>query len=531
MVQPTKSVPATAETGDSFVRDILQTLAHVVVFLCLRAFVFSVGSLGEDAYWSPVLLLSLGWRFLSNPLYYSVPVAVWLLRRRVFVAWDAVPFARQLQWFATGLALMLAATFGGQEFNLFFNQEYLIDRSVLLVLAILVAVRPFFVLPFVILAVCLGGQFCFPMSEHAWDVHLLGIYRLPVHLLLIILCGFVFESKARVPGFNSTILLTMVVVASGYWVPGITKLRMGWVTLPSVHYSLFGGWCHGWLSFIDAPQIADMTNRLRPFAVSLQCATVLFECGALFILCRRVALILLPVWVLFHVGALALYGYAFWMWILIDLSVFLLVLKRPVCLQSFKWQHFLIALVLIGVSSRWLNPNRLAWFNAPLCNTYHFVAVGDSGARYALTPQFFAPYDYVFTMNWFEYVSTQRQVTGPYGTTMNGRFSAMSGSQLANTQIERGNKAADPILTAELTRFLQEYLRNWNTRRSNSASMFQQLKPPVLLNTTLKPVKIPLQERIESVEIVRVRTVLLDATVDREQVEVCLTVAVPVALP
>ena len=220
-----------------------------------------------------------------------------------------------------------------------------------------------------------------------------------------------------------------------------------------------------------------------------------------------------------------MYGYAFWVWILIDLGLFMFILCRPDSV-NFRWQHCLTALLLISTSGRWLNPNRLAWFNAPLANTYHFVAIGTSGTRYNLTPDFFAPYDYIFTMNWFDYLSRKKQLTGPYATTMEKRYATMTGRQLAESQARRGTKMEDLSRTSELTVLLQHYIRNWNTKRHNHSKL-QFLKPPALLNTTLPEVIIPLDDRIDSVEIVRFQTVLLETTVTREQAEVCITVRIP----
>lgn len=537
-------------------RDSLQIAVHLALFWCLRKSVFSIGNLNEEAYWSPSLIVEIGQRFLTNSQYWLLPIGILLLRNLLFADWNTVESGRPLRWFSTGLAIMLAAVFGGQEFNLFFDQAYTVDRIVLFLLAGLVALRPIFIVPFVLLTIGIGGQFCFPISAYEWQHHLLGVYRLPIHLLLVILCGILFEAKDHTAGpqlwswpfpelsrvflvligrtnvtrslpFCSTVLLMLVIVASGYWVPGIAKLRMGWMTVPNVHMAFFGAWCHGWLASVEPERVAAITAHIKPFSGLLQFATILFECGALFILCRRFSLLLLPLWILFHLSAIALFGYAFWMWALIDLSVFLFVKFCPHRLNSFRWQHVLISMLLISTSWRWLSPNQLAWFHAPLCNNYRFVAVGSSGTRYVLPPQFFAPYDYIFTMNSFDYAATQRTISGPYATTVNTDIVVMPGLQLAEIDARSPAKPADPVSTAELTRFLKNYLQHWNTNRSN-ASAFGIIEPPSLLNATLEDVVIPAHEQIKLVEVIRVRSVLLPDTVVKMDVEVCLTVAIPV---
>ena len=175
-------------------RDALRIAAHLAGFWCLREIVFSIGRLNEAAYHSPVLVVEVARRFVQNHLYWCLPLIVLTLRGRLLAKWNTFEFQALSRWFSTALAFMLAAVSGGQAFNLYFNQEYAADRIVLLLLAALVAVRPIFILPFVILAIAIGGQFSFPMSGYQWQHHLLGVYRLPIHLLLVVFIGSVWRS-------------------------------------------------------------------------------------------------------------------------------------------------------------------------------------------------------------------------------------------------------------------------------------------------------------------------------------------------
>jgi hypothetical protein len=509
----------------SVVRDVLKILIHLVGFLCLRELVFSLGSLNAHAFSSPSLIREVAANCATNYLFWLSAAVFVLMRSRTLARWTALEHGRSYRWFASGLAVALAITLAGQPINLFFAQEHLTDRCALLILSALILVRPVFILPFAAIAVAVGGQFAFPLAGYGWEGHLLGIYRLPIHLLLIIQCGASFGTADSEADSRSTILLVAVVIAAGYWVPGIAKLRMGWATIPNVHYSFFGAWCHGWLSFVPAERVAKITNELRPFALPLQWVTLMIECGAVLVLVRRIALFLFPMWILLHLGIFVMYGYAFWMWAMIDLCVFLFVLRRPAEF-TFRWQYCLIALILVGTSGRWLKPNKLAWFNTPLSNVFRVVAISDSGATYDLSPRFFAPYDYIFTMQMFGFASAHQQLTGPYGATSDVRLTGRSGPELAAAQFKKAGTRPNTNRANELKTLIAACVRNRDTAR-RQATVFAWLRTPPLLNTTLSECPIPDGERIRFVRLIRIRSFLTADTVVREEVEECLMIEIP----
>ena len=509
--------------------DLASVALCVVLTLVLRKVVFSVGALPEAAFTEAALVPAVFRECLRSPALCGLICLGVVLRRRFLVTWSNAFSLPEIRWFAVGLSTALAATFATQDANLYFDQHYNVDRFLLLGLVLLVSLRPVFILPFVIHAIAFGGQVAVPMSDYGWDEHLLGIYRLPIHLLLAIFAGALLHGQGeqgRRRAVRTTVILCFVIVAAGYWVPGITKFRMEWASVPNVHYSFFGAWCHGWQQDISAAEVLSLTHRIAPYAVSLQWATVVFECAALFVLWRRVSMPLMIVWCIFHLGALALYGYAFWLWICIDLSLFVFLLRRRQVFDAFRWQHLFLALLLVATSGRWLSPNRLAWFNSRLANTYQFVAVTSEDRRVELPSKFFAPYDYQFTMNWFEYLSTKSQVTGPYATTMDSRVATLTGEQILEKQEMRGRKERDMERTAELTKFLSTFAGNWNRRRT-SAGMFGSFQPPALLNTTHAPARILSTERIAAIEVVRIRSVMLSDRIDVNPTETCLRVSVP----
>lgn len=506
----------------SAIRSLAPLIVHWVGFLLMNQLVFRLGRLQPADYESKVLVTGLASKLITNPWLWAFvigPVCTQLATRfRILATWHIIENGRFLRLFATGLGLILAITLAGQSVNLFFGQEYLLDRMLLLVLAASIWFHPILIVPFVVLVVAVGGQIAIPIAGYGWDRHLLGIYRLPIHLLLVVCTRALVRHTEKPSGSQSTILLVLIVLASYYWVPGFGKLRSGWVMVPNVHLSLFGAWSHGWLSALPAETIAKLTQSLSTVAIPLQITVLLIECGAVFVSIRRVSRVLLPMWALFHVGAWVMYGFSFWAWILIDLAVFIFVWKKPDI--RFGWPECVVGFLLVGSSGFWLSPNRLAWFNAPMANSYRVFGTTDDGNTFEIGPAELAPYDYIFTMQMFSTISTQKQLVGPYGATSISERVFTSGADLAEAQAKLGKRKPDQQLKDQLASVITRYVDAWNRGRDNQPPL-SFLSTPALLNTTLPKTR-PLDKRIVSIRLMRVRSYLTPETVVRETVEECL---------
>lgn len=501
-----------------------QVLLQLVVFLGLRHLVFVVGGLTESDYADSVLMPHLARRTITTLCGWALIGSILVLRTRAFAGWNEIEHGTWLRWFATGLSLIPGLTFATQATNLYFGQEYLVDRIVVLLFVAGVYCRPILILPFTLSLIAFAGQFSIPIDGYGWDRHLLGVHRLEIHLLLVLFSGFLTKSnKQAVASNQSTILLAAVVIAACYWVPGLGKLRMGWVGVPTVQISFFGAWCHGWLAEISAQEVVQYTTHLRSFAIPMQCLVLLIECGAVFVLVRRVALMLLPMWAAFHIGAWLLYGFSFWGWITIDAAAFLYVWKCEARFR-FGWRQITLACLLVGSSGFWLSPNRLAWFNAPFTNTFHVIATTAEGEQFEVHPSALAPYDYVFTMQQFGEIATEPQLVGPYGATTNRKTALSSGPELAGRQQRRSIVVKDSKLRDQLTGLLTRYATSWNAGLTNG-STFSLIEPPPLLNST-RPVAQVANRQIRSIKVQRRRSWLTGEKVVSEVAEVCLCIQI-----
>lgn len=507
----------------SFHYRIAMIASHILVFLGLRWTVFGVGILDELAYRDASLLPALGENLVTSPQGWTLLLGGSFFWRRASQSWQTLSTPNCLRWFATGVAFFLASQFASQGINLYFGQMHALERALLLVFALAIAIRPLFILPFLLIFIAYAGQFAFPIEGYGWDNHLLGIHRFEIFMLLAILGTFFIhfrgEEEPIVP--NSTLYLGVLIIASFYFEPGIGKLRIGWPIIPTAHNSLFGAWSHGWLSWLSGENIAHYVQLLKPLAIPMQMFVIAIELGAVFALWRRCALILLPCWVIFHVGAWINYGFSFWSWMLVDLAVFLFILQQR---DSFRFglKECALGILLIGGSRFWLDPNRLAWFNARLTNTFHVVATLEDGSKLQVPPQALAPYDYIFTMQMFSGISNKQLLVGPYGATTSRSTAQSLGSKLKQIQRRTPNSQFTPRLTEQLRRLLHAYGTQWNAGRTNQ-SVFSTVSPPPVLNTTLAWEELT-EHRIQSLYLERRVHVLTEHSVVTEVAQECLRI-------
>lgn len=468
---------------------------HLLMFLLLRFLVFDVGVVDASYYRRVSILPGLGLR-----LFGSLSGITLLLASAAFLwlgdsSWQSVKHGTFLKWLSGIGAVSLALTFVGQGVNLYFGQEYLLDRVCVLALALLVFSRPVFIVPFLLVLIAFAGQFQFPIEGYGWAIHLLGIQRFQVLILLAVFSAFLLHQRVEdFPVLQGSLFLSLIIAASFYWVPGLGKLRIEWWSLPTAHWSLFGAWSHGWLADWSGEQILACTARMRPLAMLLQAVVLFAECGAIFVLFRRCALILLPLWIAFHVGVWFAYGFSFWAWIAIDGCLLLFVWKHPAEVRFSRWECGL-AVGLIVVSPYWVNPNRLAWFNAPLANTFRVVATTAEGAEFEVPPGAFSPYEYIFTMQQFGDLSDVPLIVGPYGATSSAKRASRSGEDLARLQGKGESREQNPEFKEQIASLMRKYASQWNAGRTNRSQLWF-LRLPQTLNTSLPSVDMTAQELV-----------------------------------
>ena len=132
------------------------------------------------------------------------------------------------------------------DFNLYLNQEHLLDRVVVIALLGLLWWRPAFVFPFLLCILPLIAQRDEPLQSYYWTAHVL-----PLRVLILFASMFVLGAAARRWRVTSFFFLVLCFVGSHYAGPGITKLRANWLFTEHAHLFVPVRFAIGWREFLN----------------------------------------------------------------------------------------------------------------------------------------------------------------------------------------------------------------------------------------------------------------------------------------
>jgi hypothetical protein len=277
-------------------------------------------------------------------------------------------------------------------------------------------------------------------------------------------------------------------IAANYWASGWEKLRLGWLAIDRVGFLLPSTYANGWLGFASPDTIATITKGLLTVNVPAKILTLLIECGAVLTLWRRVSVRFFLIGaILLHIFIFAVTGIGFWQWSLVNALVIVLFFgSRSPDLQLFTRPRFAMSLVLIGFSALWFRPVRLAWLDARATYTYRLEATSELGTTYALTPAFFAPYDYPFTLSAFRYLVDAKRLPVTWGATNPAVARALNEARTAQEVIAledlSGRNDYDAGRSDDFDRFVRAFVTTWE-RRAGRGRWFAPLTAPATLWT------------------------------------------------
>ena len=141
-------------------------------------------------YHEPVLLTAYLKSLPRHPicLAFGIVVACSLLLnfRRLRTCWAELEHGGALRVIVVVCAFALAWPFVTADFNLYLNQEHLLDRVAVIACLVLLCWRPVFVIPLLIAILPLIAQRNEPLGNYTWTTHLL-----PIRILLLSLFIFV----------------------------------------------------------------------------------------------------------------------------------------------------------------------------------------------------------------------------------------------------------------------------------------------------------------------------------------------------
>jgi hypothetical protein len=341
-----------------------------------------------------------------------------------------------------------------------------------------VAWRPIFIFPFLTAIIPLIAQFDI-LPGHSWAVP-----NLPIRILILFFSFYLYHLLTKRKDIADFVFLLACLIAAHYWLSGYGKLNIEWLLNDGLHYIMPTTYANGWLSHMTPEKMSAFAQGLSAWDIPARIFTIFIEFGAiLFLWHRRSVRLFLIAWIIMHIGVFMLSGICFWIWTTLDLALLFLFLKKDgiSSLPIFDTRHLLLAIVLIGGGNIWCSPPKLSWHDSPVSYTYRFAAATESGQELQLTPGFFAPYDYQFTLSGFGYLNTEPTMPITWGATGAelSRLLGQAGStqEVLDYEQEFAVPQYDSTRAGEFEAFMRRYIENWNARLSKNVPL-SQIQPP-----------------------------------------------------
>lgn len=440
-------------------------LALIALFLLLDHWLMAVSDLPAGGYQQPVLMTQLPAQMVATlpRLLITLLLLLGMLVgwRSLLRGWGELDLGRELRPWVLLLAAMLAWWFASYPYNFYFDQWHLADRVTLVLLALLIAWRPVFILPFVLLLSTLIWQFFQPIGDWSWAQP-----SMPMRLLLLLFAALWLHAFTGRQHSKDWLFVGLCLIAAHYWMPGLNKLGMDWPSYGHIYNFLPNTYANGWLGFLRPEQVAAAAQVIALFDWPMRIGTLVAQIGVVFLLWRRFTLLgFLILWSLFHAGIFVLSGILFWQWMLLEGTLALLIQRiwrhRPVPFVSTP--HLLVSMVLIAGSPLWVKPVALAWLDAPISYTYRYSAVTEDGRRFSLPPAFFAPYDFQFTLGFFKYLSPPPHLDITWGASgqrevADALMADRSPEGVARVEREMGRDPREPGRQAVLEQFIARFV-------------------------------------------------------------------------
>ena len=394
----------------------LDVVALVAVYFVVdRTFQSMVELTGADLERPSLLAASIGhrwWVWVAVAL--VAAVVFWWQPERIRSPWSALEQGTALRLLTVPVVVMLVWTAAAYPVNFVAGQVHWSDRLLVVALGLAALWRPAFLLPLALQIRVVIEQTLIPFDNTVAA----NVIELPVLALLILGAGHLLFVVSGRHSTSPIILLMTALVATHFYIPGKGKMLMGWLAADDLANLPLSAHTAGWLGQTDGWWAEGLASFLDRFGPAVKVATLGLELGSLVALARRQ---LLQAWligaVLFHVITLAITGYFFLTWIVVEVGL-LVVLSLPGLRAwteaNFRPPRVVVAVVAVLAGSVLFHPPGLAWFDAPIAYGYRIEAVGITGRTYHVPPSAFDPLAHHLTFSRLT-VSDPGPVTGAYG--------------------------------------------------------------------------------------------------------------------
>ncbi len=488
-------------------------LLLLVAFYLLSHWLKASATLPLEDYQSPVVFVA----FLTNLFSHWKLAAEGILgmgllfwgRSQLHCRWPDLEWGLSLRLLVGVSLVAVAWPLITSEYNYFVDRSHLWDRLLVAVLAAAVIYRPAFVFAFLAVSTPLIFEFAAPIGRYSW-----AFFGMPLHVLTLfaawLLLGMLINRRRPEP----LVFLLFCLIAGHYWIPGVPKLRWGWLFDNHIFYLLPATYSNGWLAFLSPESISSLANKMAMLNFPMKLGALILECGCLLIVTgkRNCVLFFLAGYVTFHLAVLAISGIFLWQWMMVEGVVFYLVWKRKIAsdLGFFSIGRRIAAVGIVALAPYWLQSAALSWYDSPVNYVYRFESVKPNGERYSLGPRFFSPFDELFSFSAFSYLMPdQKLLPITWGATSkeiaNELKQAHSPSDIFALEMRRGQLKFDVEKVQEMREFLIQYVSAYNRAPRQNIWLRYLTAPPGIV-TLPRSDAIPMGQTISRIEVTQVVT-------------------------
>lgn len=389
-------------------------------------------------------------------------------------SWEHVDPTHELRWivlFVSGIVTWRGAT---MDIDLATGKKHFPHRVLMIACWLGVWLYP----GFLILLIHVGVTWL-----SCWYHH----QHMPIRVLLMFLACLTgstlvswlgIRPESDEPLLAAFLFLTLCVIASHYFSPGMRKVGLGshwysWALEDRLTNLTVGAYLWGWLRFLPKEVVLRVVRLLRPYEVVFQIATLALELGAILMLFEpRLAIAMLIMLAGFQLLVFALGGIFFWQYIATNLVVAAVVASLTPALSAevFGPLEGLVAVGIVVVfphRQRIWRPLRLGWWCSPFYARTSWEVRGSSGTWYGLNNDFMCPHERIFGQWYGQFLVHDLRMTDHIGETQQtdvfqALIAATDIAEIRDAKERFGHDPYDAKRSDEHDRYFRSFIENFN---------------------------------------------------------------------
>ncbi len=491
----------------------------------------SVAGIEADGIGDPVLLVSaIGSNRIAALVVLTVGLVLAKLRgASLWMPWSDLDQGATLRLLAAPLVALLTWQGVLYQYNYVADRAHLIDRGLLLVLAIGALARPALLLGFVIQTRVIAGQFSFPFGTQAAQ----NVDELLVLVLLAIAVAYLVGAVLDRDDSSPVIAVSAAAIATHFFIPGRGKVLLNWIVHEDLANLASSGYTVGWLGQTDGGFALRMADAVGTIGMPARLATLALELGVLIaVVHHRWFRAWLPMAFVFHVANFVLLGFSFLAWMTLEVVLFVILSRadlREWLDRSLSLGQAAMTAVAVAVLGPMLfHPPGLAWLDSPVAYGLEMEVEGESGQRYQLAFASFAPFDQDLAFGRVQLGETY-PLTGAYGVVVSVERLDQLQALTAVGEVSAMELPVDEVDVARWARaqrFLVDFGHYANSRAAGEqrlAGLLAAVEPIPKYWTGRPAPNYDFQEPITSLTVYRVTSLRADDEFQRTRSEVFAT--------